>query len=155
MYFWHVCLQDISRYHPMKHLLNIVIAYLLIVTIIQYVVTHTHTHTHTHIHTHTHSRLGGLVVIHSAAGVNGPGFNSPVTRAYLRFNSQASTLAGKQCLTMRCTVATNCDRVMQCSWHLWFADLTFDNKRTIWGAAKNPRRGLSTRIVNLPTAPRY
>ena len=37
--------------------------------------------------------LGGLVVTHSAAGVMGPGFNSPVARAYLRVNSRASTLA--------------------------------------------------------------
>ena len=40
--------------------------------------------------------LGGLVVIHSAASVKGSGFNSPVARAYLRFNSRTSTLAGKQ-----------------------------------------------------------
>ena len=55
------------------------------------------------------------MVIHSGAGAKGPGFDSPVARAYLRFNSQASALAGKQCLAMHCTVATNCDRVMQCS----------------------------------------
>ena len=59
--------------------------------------------------------LGGLVIIPSASGAKGPGFNSPVTRAYLRFNSWASTLAVKQCLAMRCTVAPNCDRIMQCS----------------------------------------
>ena len=59
--------------------------------------------------------LGGQVVIHSAASAQGPGFNSPVGRAYLRFNSRASTLAGRQCLAMRCTVARNCDRIMQCS----------------------------------------
>ena len=41
--------------------------------------------------------LGGLVVTHSTAGAKGPGFNSAVTRAYLRFNSRASTLAGRQC----------------------------------------------------------
>ena len=32
---------------------------------------------------------------------------------------------------------------MQCSWHVWFgtqaADLAFDDKRTIWGAAKNQK----------------
>ena len=38
--------------------------------------------------------LGGVMVTHSAAG---PGFNFPVARAYLRFNSRASTLADKQC----------------------------------------------------------
>ena len=36
---------------------------------------------------------GGLVVMHSAASAKGPGFNSPVARAYLRFISWASTLA--------------------------------------------------------------
>ena len=41
--------------------------------------------------------LGDLVVTHSAAGAKGPGFNSRVARAYLRFNSRPSTLAGKQC----------------------------------------------------------
>ena len=41
--------------------------------------------------------LGGLVVTHSAAGAKGPWFNFTVARAYLRFNSWASTLAGKQC----------------------------------------------------------
>ena len=35
------------------------------------------------------------MVKHSAA--KGPGFNSAVARAHLKFNSQASTLAGKQC----------------------------------------------------------
>ena len=55
------------------------------------------------------------MVIHSAAGAKGPGLNSPVARAYVRINSWASTLAGKQCLAMRCTVAASCDRVMQCS----------------------------------------
>ena len=34
-----------------------------------------------------------LVVTHSAAGAKGPRFNTPVARAYLRFNSPASTLA--------------------------------------------------------------
>ena len=79
--------------------------------------------------------LAGLVVTHSTAGVNDLGFNCPVARTYLRFNSRASTLASKQCLAMRCMVATNCDRIMQCNRHLWFdteaADLGFDNKRTI------------------------
>ena len=46
-------------------------------------------------------------------------------------------------MAVRCTVATNCDRIMQCSWRLWFgtwaADLAYDNKRTIWGAAKKTR----------------
>ena len=51
---------------------------------------------------------------HSAAGAKDPEFNSPVARAYLRFNSRASKLAGKQ-LAMRYTVTTNCDRIMQCS----------------------------------------
>ena len=41
--------------------------------------------------------LGGRVVKHSAAGVKGPWFNFQVAQAYLRFNSWASTLAGKQC----------------------------------------------------------
>ena len=45
------------------------------------------------------------MVIHSAAGAKGPGFNFPVARAYLRFNCRAGTLAGKQCLAMRGTVA--------------------------------------------------
>ena len=40
--------------------------------------------------------IGGLVVAHWAAGAKGTGFNSPVARAYLRFNFRASTLAGKQ-----------------------------------------------------------
>ena len=55
------------------------------------------------------------MVIHSHAGVKGPGFNSPVARAYSRFNSRASTLAGKPCLAMRCTIAINCDRIRHCS----------------------------------------
>ena len=38
------------------------------------------------------------MVIHSAARAKGPGFSSPVARAYLRFNFRPSTLAGKQCL---------------------------------------------------------
>ena len=46
----------------------------------------------------------------SAASTNGPRFNSSVIRAHLRFNS---TPAGKQCLAMRCTIATNCERIMQ------------------------------------------
>ena len=33
------------------------------------------------------------MVTHSAAGAKGPGFNSPIARAYLRFNFRASTLA--------------------------------------------------------------
>ena len=37
------------------------------------------------------------MVIHSVAGAKGPGFNSPVVRAYLRFISRVSTLVGKQC----------------------------------------------------------
>ena len=41
--------------------------------------------------------LGDLVVRHSAAGAKGPGFNFPVARAHLKCNSQASTLASKQC----------------------------------------------------------
>ena len=60
------------------------------------------------------------VVIHSAASAKGPWFNFPVARVYLRFNYRASTLADRQCLAMRCMVATNCDRVMQCSYDLWF-----------------------------------
>ena len=45
---------------------------------------------------------GSLVVTwqssgYMAAGAKGPDFNSPVARAYLRFNSRASTRAGKQC----------------------------------------------------------
>ena len=47
--------------------------------------------------------LVGLVVAHSAAGAKGPGLNSPVTRTYLRFNSRASTLAGRQCRPCGCT----------------------------------------------------
>ena len=58
------------------------------------------------------SDLVVIVVTQSAADANGPGFNSSAVRAHLRFNSRASTLAGKQCLTMRCTVATNCGRIM-------------------------------------------
>ena len=57
---------------------------------------------------------GDLVVIHSATSAKGPGFNSPFVRAYWRFNFRASTLAGKQYFAMRCTVAPNCDRVVQC-----------------------------------------
>ena len=52
---------------------------------------------HPHFKTSNNIGLGGLVVTHSAAGAKGPGFNSPVARAYLRFNSRASTLTGKQC----------------------------------------------------------
>ena len=78
---------------------------------------------HTHTHRETDKLIGkrgldgllDLVVIHSAASAKGPGVNFPVARAYLRFNYRASTLAGKQCLAMRCTVATNCDGIMQCS----------------------------------------
>ena len=59
----------------------------------------------------------GLVVIHSAAGAKSLGINSPVARTYSRFNSQVSTdYTDRQAvLAMRCTVATNCDRIMQCS----------------------------------------
>ena len=39
-----------------------------------------------------------VVATHYAAGATGPGLNSAVVRTYLRFNSRASTLAGKQCL---------------------------------------------------------
>ena len=46
---------------------------------------------------HIHRGLGDLVVIHSTASAKGPGFNSPVARTYLRFNSRASTLASKKC----------------------------------------------------------
>ena len=46
--------------------------------------------------------LDGLVITHSDAGAKGPGFNSEVARAYLRFNSRASTLAGKQCWLHSC-----------------------------------------------------
>ena len=35
------------------------------------------------------------MVTHSAVGAKGPGFNSPIARAYLSLNSRASTLAGK------------------------------------------------------------
>ena len=55
------------------------------------------------------------MVIHSAAVAKDPGFSFQVARVYLRFNSLASPLAGKQCLAMRCTIATNWDRIMQCS----------------------------------------
>ena len=41
--------------------------------------------------------LGGLVVTRSAAGAKGPELNSTVVRAYSRFNSRVTTLAGKQC----------------------------------------------------------
>ena len=51
---------------------------------------------------------------HSAADAKGLGFNSPVARAYSRSNHLASTPADKQCWTIRCTVAINCDRIMQC-----------------------------------------
>ena len=55
------------------------------------------------------------MVIHSAAGARCPGFNSPVARAYLRLNSRASTLAGKQCWLCAVRLHTNCDPIMQCS----------------------------------------
>ena len=61
------------------------------------------------------SGFGDLVVTHSAAGTKGSKFNSPVARAYFRFNSQASTLAGKQCWLCAVRLHTNCDRIMQCS----------------------------------------
>ena len=52
------------------------------------------------------------MVTRSAAGAKGPGFNSPVGRGHLRFNYRASILAGRRAmLAMRCTVATNCDRI--------------------------------------------
>ena len=38
--------------------------------------------------------LGGLVVTRSADGENGPGFNPPVVRAYLRYNFRYFTLVG-------------------------------------------------------------
>ena len=41
--------------------------------------------------------LGNLVIIHSAASAKAMGFNSPVAQEYLRFNSRAATLIGKQC----------------------------------------------------------
>ena len=41
--------------------------------------------------------LGGRVVKHSAARAKGQWFNSPVARAYLKFNSRVSTLADKRC----------------------------------------------------------
>ena len=54
------------------------------------------------------------MAIHLAAGAKGPVFNSPVARAFFRFNSWDLILAG--CLlVMRCMVLTNCDCVMQCS----------------------------------------
>ena len=51
------------------------------------------------------------MVIQSTASAKGSGFNSPVARAYLRFNPRASTLTGKQWLAVRCTVAASCDRI--------------------------------------------
>ena len=65
-----------------------------------------------YIYIYTHIGIGGLLVIHSAAGAKGPGFNSPVARAYFRFNSQASTLAGQQCWLCAVRLHTNCDRIM-------------------------------------------
>ena len=44
------------------------------------------------------------MVTHFVDGAKGPGFNSPVAKAQLRFNSWASTLAGKQCIAKLCTV---------------------------------------------------
>ena len=41
------------------------------------------------------SRGLGDLVAHSAASAKGPGFNSLVARAYMRFNSRASALARK------------------------------------------------------------
>ena len=64
--------------------------------------------------------LGGLVVTHSAAGAKGPGFNSPVVRENLIFNSWASTLVGKQCWLCAAQLHTNCDRIMQRSGHVWY-----------------------------------
>ena len=68
-------------------------------------------------------RNGGLVVLHSAASAKGPGFNSPVARAYLRFNSRASTLAVKQCwlcaarllqtVIVQCSVVDTCGLVLR------------------------------------------
>ena len=58
------------------------------------------------------------MVTHSAAGAMGPWFNSPVGRPSIfeiYLLAPLHALAGKQCLAMRCTVATNCDRIMQCS----------------------------------------
>ena len=37
------------------------------------------------------------MVTDAAAGAKGPGFISPVVRAYMRFNDRASTIVGKQC----------------------------------------------------------
>ena len=57
--------------------------------------------------------LGGLVVTHSAASTKGPVINSPAGRAYLRFNSQASPLAGKQCFL--CAVRLQQTVIVWCS----------------------------------------
>ena len=60
------------------------------------------------------------MVIYSAAIAKDSGFNSPIVRAYLRYNYLASTLEGRQCWLCAVRLNTNCDRIMQCSGHPWF-----------------------------------
>ena len=102
------------------------------------------------------SGLGCPLVKHSDASAMGSGFNFPVARAYLRFTSRASTLTGKQCwicavrlqqtvIVLRSVVDT-CGLILRLqTWR------SITNGRS---EAKNPRRGLRTRLVNVPTAPR-
>ena len=102
--------------------------------------------------------LVALVVLvkHSAASAMGSGFNFPVAQAYLRFTSRASTLTGKQrwlcavrlqqtVIVLRSAVDACCLILRLQTWR------SITNGRS---DAKNPRRGLRTRLANLPTSPR-
>ena len=101
------------------------------------------------------SGLGCPLVKHSAASVMGAGFNFPCARAYLRFTSRDSTLTGKQfwlcAVRLQQTVSVLRSVVDTCG-----LILRLQTWRSITNGrseAKNLRRGLRTRLANLPTAP--
>ena len=64
----------------------------------------------------------GLVVKHFAAGAKGsegPGFNSPAAQSHLRFNSPASTLAGKRrAVRLQQTVIAYAVKLTHVVWYL-------------------------------------
>ena len=56
--------------------------------------------------------LGGLVVTQLVPDVKGPGLNSPVAEHI--WDLMLRPLLWQAVLAVGCTIATNCDRIMQC-----------------------------------------
>ena len=101
---------------------------------------------------------GRLVVTHSAAGAEGPGFNSPVARAYLRFNSRASTPAGKQrrlcAVRLQQTAIVRCSVVDTCGMVLRLQTCRSITNGRSEAQLEIREGGLRTGLASLPTAPR-